>query len=1234
MALNETYNLSINGDGSQLNRELDIILSKLKQIDNSNLSRPLNDYFEKLQKVQAELKDLDKVAKKNENNKVISSKDMQKSINITREVTKHVKDLHKVLQEVESTSLSKGLKVDYSSLNQAINGLKGIENRAKSTQDTLSNLSVGSDPNVKARQKELDRLNQKTKETLELERKIEESRVRSRNTTRTHNRAKASMNRAERDGRYSAKDGSEMAQVLNDVGNSNEYRTRIRDIEREEKNLAKKFREYEKKLNNLDRRFTNGETDNDSYIDRKAKLSSSQETRDRYKKQLEIEKKKLTDADVDLGKNGEIRQHFDNARVSHSRDSLQGQMAERAPSIASHAFMATTGAFGLQMMQGRSASQEIRPDLIALGQQTGSSDYTALRKNLFEASDSNGLGFKPTELVQMSSRAMQAIGDKGLPNNEEITTQLAKGARGLGIANTESYLNSMDSIMHSGAITDDSDLREFQKTVSGGIKESGMVAQADEQLKALSSMTDTMGANRELSKEDLSTITGMQGIFAESGSKSLQGEKGANALNQLQQGFKGAQQDPFLRNILGFGSEYTGITGAWQQQQDLADPSKLGENLDKVFSVYGTDTPSGEAMTGLTLTNQFGLDPQQAKEIIDLYNENGGFTEEVQDKIKQYQSNSDLDKNVEEQANQQEGKDNRNEARQEEQSMALYNSTAMLRNFQGGLAGFPPLFYQLAIATEALIASMTSSTVMMAGSVGMKRGANRMARRGSTMINTPNQPTNQQGKNNNGNKGVRTGREQNTSNTSTRESRRNRPNHKSRPNGNDSAVNRNNTPKTPNNNGGSNGIIENSMVGTPYGMFGGWFGGNTTQSDTTNERQRRYRQRPDGQSEPRYNSGQSNGKLGKLGRGIGQSFTPGRMMGALSMMPLLLNPPKDQDGSNDYSSIAMTISQMMLMDAIMNGGLGKIKDLGSKGIGKAKSLGSKGKNIYKQKGAKGIYQSTLSKGKNINKRVQNLRRKGIDKFRDTDWRGIGNKTKQFGIDKTKGISERFKDLKTKGINSAKGKYSNLSKPKGLEANTLSKTAKGAEGVLGRLGGLSGVLKKAGWIGTGISAVDIGSSLIQGDTQEASKKFGNTMSSVIDPLGLGYGKSLGDFSENLANEAQTGNSWSLWSNGDSKGDNKFQDSIVGKLLGFGNKDNNEMKAGKGGNDNQETSSSGFLLGGNNSSIFENAGQGEGLTDEQRKNLGKTGGFAPIESNNISNLKGNYEYNYKLYALLVA
>ena len=112
MALNETYNLSINGDGSQLNRELDIILSKLKQIDNSNLSRPLNDYFEKLQKVQTELKDLDKVAKKNENNKVISSKDMQKSINITREVTKHVKDLHKVLQEVENTSLSKGLKVD------------------------------------------------------------------------------------------------------------------------------------------------------------------------------------------------------------------------------------------------------------------------------------------------------------------------------------------------------------------------------------------------------------------------------------------------------------------------------------------------------------------------------------------------------------------------------------------------------------------------------------------------------------------------------------------------------------------------------------------------------------------------------------------------------------------------------------------------------------------------------------------------------------------------------------------------------------------------------------------------------------------------------------------------------------------------------------------------------------------------------------------------------------------
>ena len=40
MAMNETYNLTINGDGSKLNKELETILTNLKAIENQNMSKP------------------------------------------------------------------------------------------------------------------------------------------------------------------------------------------------------------------------------------------------------------------------------------------------------------------------------------------------------------------------------------------------------------------------------------------------------------------------------------------------------------------------------------------------------------------------------------------------------------------------------------------------------------------------------------------------------------------------------------------------------------------------------------------------------------------------------------------------------------------------------------------------------------------------------------------------------------------------------------------------------------------------------------------------------------------------------------------------------------------------------------------------------------------------------------------------------------------------------------------
>ncbi|WFG34034.1 tail lysin [Staphylococcus phage vB_SauM_JDF86] len=1108
MAMNETYNLTINGDGSKLNKELETILTNLKSIENQNMSKPLKDYEQKIRKAVDLNKQLQKIMSKNEGNTIVSSKDMNSSLKITREMTKHMKDLQDVLQEVQKTGLSKGIKADYDMLHQTLNGLNGTMSQTIKQQKEFNGLKTTRDPNVQALTKDWERLGKMPKEYEKSVKNINKTKEANKTLNKQRNRITSANERERRDGKYSARDGAEISKALNQ--DYDQYRNELKKTKASLKDLRKQQDNIAKNQEKTKTDYSNNKINEDQYNDQTAYNSALESQFDKEIKEREKYVSNLKSMIKDLGEKGATRQQFEQGRVARSRDTFVGTALERAPSIASHAVMGLGGALGLQYAQGKSSLEGIRGEEIALGQQTGASDYSSLRKNLFQASDDRGLGFKPSELVKMSSQAMQAIGDKGLPNQEEITTELATGARGMGVADTDSYLKSMTDIMHSGGIDDDVDLKQFQKTVSGGIKESGMKAQADEQLKALSSMSNAMGAQRELSTGDLNSIASLQGTFAESGNKALQGEKGANAITQIQQGLSNAYQDPSMRNIMGFGSEYTGVTGAWQQRRDLGDPSKLGENLSQFMGFYGTATPEQEAATGMGLMDNFGLSGQQAEEIMKLYDKGELSEEELGKKVKEYQDSSEIDKNVKDQSEQQQGQDNTTQSRQEAQSQALYESTGALRNFQGMLAGLNPVFYQIMVAGEALVASMASSAAMMGGAYGMKRAGGAANRRGSTMTRQ------RADKNNKSGKGTNLG---------------GTPRGRKRAGG-----------KSDEKSSGSSGIVDGGMMSGMMmgGMMGNPFGGGDTQED-----------------------GKRKGMLGKIGQAGGR-------MARFGMMPMMMgsmmsggqtggqtgeqtDEQGNPTGGSSMGSMATMMMQMMAMEALMNGGLGKLGDLGKKGFEKGKGIYGKGKDTYKKGGTKRLGKRAkfkflkgdralrgfpnmakgklgdLAKSQKVSK-VESVLGKGFDKAKGFGKRGFG-KLSSFGGQSPTGTMSKTLDMGKKGF----GKLKDNSKiGKGLGVGTK-------------------MLKRAGWIGAGVSALDIGSSLVTGDKEGASKKFGDTVGGVVDPLGLGYGNGIKDSAEGMADRAQ--NSKGLfgkdglvdfsWGNGDKDGKGGFGDSVVGK-----------------------------------------------------------------------------------------
>lgn len=1131
MAMNETYNLTINGDGSKLNKELETILTNLKSIENQNMSKPLKDYEQKIRKAVDLNKQLQKIMSKNEGNTIVSSKDMNSSLKITQEMTKHMKDLQGVLQDVQKTGLSKGIKADYDMLHQTLNGLNGTMSQTIKQQKEFNGLKTTRDPNVQAMIKDWERLGKMPKEYEKSVKNINKTKEANKTLNKQRNRITSANERERRDGKYSARDGAEISKALNQ--DYDQYRNELKKTKASLKDLRKQQDDIAKNQEKTKTDYSNNKISDDEYKEQTAYNSALESQFDKEIKEREKYVSNLKNIVKDLGKNGATRQQFEQGRVARSRDTFLGTALERAPSIASHAVMGLGGALGLQYAQGKSSLEGIRGEEIALGQQTGASDYSSLRKNLFQSSDDRGLGFKPSELVKMSSQAMQAIGDKGLPNQEEITTELATGARGMGVADTDSYLKSMTDIMHSGGIDDDVDLKQFQKTVSGGIKESGMKAQADEQLKALSSMSNTMGAQRELSTADLNSIASLQGTFAESGNKALQGEKGANALNQIQQGIAGAYQDPNMRNVLGFGSEYTGVTGAWQQRKDLGDPSKMGENLNKVLGFYGTSTDEGRAATGTALMDNFGLSAQQSEEIMKMYDKGDLSEKELSKKVKEYQDSSDIDKNNKDQSEQQQGKDNTTQSRQEAQSQALYESTGALRNFQGMLAGLNPVFYQIMVAGEALVASMASSAAMMGGAYGMKRAGGAANRRGSTMTRQ------RAGKDNKSGKGTNLG---------------GTPKGRKRAGGNSNEKS-----------SGSSGIVDDGMMSGMMmgGMMGSPFGGGDTQE-----------------------GGKRKGMLGKIGQAGGRMARFGMMpmmMGSMMSGGQQTDEEGNPTGGSSMGSMGSMMMQMMAMEALMNGGIGKLGNLGKKGFEKGKGIYGKGKDSYKKGGTKRLGKRAGIKFLKGDRALRGFPNMAKGKLSDLAKSEKVSKTESIlgkGFDKTKGFAQKgFGKLSSFGGQSPTG--------------NMSKTLGKGSGMLGKLGKVGKFGKGIPLIGGALSALGIGSSLMQGDMKGASggvgatagAAIGGTLGSVVPGIGTAIGATAGGLlggsvgehaydTTKKNNEAiKKGNIVGKgglvdfsWGNGDKEGKGGFGDSPVGKAWGgikslFGG--GNEAEGGGGG-----------------------------------------------------------------------
>lgn len=281
--------------------------------------------------------------------------------------------------------------------------------------------------------------------------------------------------------------------------------------------------------------------------------------------------------------------------------------------------------------------------------------------------------------------------------------------------------------------------------------------------------------------------------------------------------------------------------------------------------------------------------------------------------------------------------------------------------------------------------------------------------------------------------------------------------------------------------------------------------------------------------------------------------------------------------------------------------------------------------------------------------TRNIKRgtiKGRRFVRDTDWKGLitntDNTLRRVGETTGKNTKEifsgsMFNPKKYKGV---------TTKGKGL-LSKLSKGNKGTNGIMsqapGNLGGLSKIsgvsrnlLKHAGLLGAGLTAVDLGSSIASGDKDRASQSIGDLAGGAIDPFGLGYGKIVSDPIKNMAKKA--GNTDKVFGkNGlfDFSWNTPKKESEKGLIQKWWEKSFNKPKNTK----DKDKSSTNIISNSKldrdkvKSSKFTEIGKGKNLNPAGTVPI--LGGLvgAGISDNDSEQKQGNND-SYKLFALLVA
>ena len=449
--------------------------------------------------------------------------------------------------------------------------------------------------------------------------------------------------------------------------------------------LNDRIRERNQESSAIDSRISRGTNTREDNI-RKNQLQKQLKQDQKFQDKLEelsstIEKTTQTINDSENQLHGGTGNAPGQTKILRDRDTFGGQLQRHTNALGMAGISSLSTVMAGQTNAGinnRLQSEQYVDPIMYTQAQNNKVTKNADRDIFNQLSDlgirENGTGYGGKDMAQFAGAYTSSTGSNKYMKGADAWSRFSRFS-GAGQQNTLALETSLGESGVRG------NQMQLSKAIQDNIAGSGQQNRVADQVQGLTSYANyAQQSGAGLSNQGAQDYSAMQGILAENGGSRMQGQMGAQAIQQASQGLTNTS-NPMVRATLAQmngSNRYAGVHGQYNLQKDASsmksDPGGLGKLIKTRVKARGGDTE----LAALDIQQAAGIDIKQAKSLADQAS-NGNLDTKS---LKQYTDKNNGESNKNEQAYDQSSNSINNEqnAQQERNQTRTSEFTDVMRN--------------------------------------------------------------------------------------------------------------------------------------------------------------------------------------------------------------------------------------------------------------------------------------------------------------------------------------------------------------------------------------------------------------------------------------------------------------------------------------------------------------------------------------------------------------------------